>query len=269
MSSAIDLDAYLERIRFGAPIKHDLATLSGLLRAHMSRIPFENLDVLLGRGIRIDLLSIQAKLVGACRGGYCFEHATLLAAALEQLGFRLRRHCARVVVYLPREAAARTHMFLSVELDEGRFVCDPGFGSLAPRTPVPLIDGERTRIDGEVHWMSQEGDGWALNAASAAPVTPVWVTAMADEYLPDYLMGNHFVSTFPDSPFVNRIMMRASTDTGRITLMNRELTVWTGNQPAHSQLADRKALRRLLIEHFGFDLPEVETLRVPMIPEWD
>ena len=51
--------------------------------------------------------------------------------------------------------------------------------------------------------------------------------------------------------------------------MNRDLTVWRGKQPHASQLADRAALRAVLAEHFGFDLPEVESLRVPSIPEWD
>jgi N-hydroxyarylamine O-acetyltransferase len=50
--------------------------------------------------------------------------------------------------------------------------------------------------------------------------------------------------------------------------MNRDLTIWRGDEPSLTQLADRAALRRLLVEHFGFDLPEVEHLRVPSIPEW-
>ena len=87
MTESIDLDAYLARIQWGSPVRQDLATLSALLRAHMTRIPFENLDVLLGHPIRLDLEGLQAKLVRARRGGYCFEHATLFAAALEALGF--------------------------------------------------------------------------------------------------------------------------------------------------------------------------------------
>jgi N-hydroxyarylamine O-acetyltransferase len=72
-------------------------TLAGLLHAHMLRIQFENLDVLLGRPVRLDLDSLQDKLVRARRGGYCFEHATLFAAVLEKLGFQPVRHAARVV----------------------------------------------------------------------------------------------------------------------------------------------------------------------------
>jgi len=70
------------------------------------------------------------------------------------------------------------------------------------------------------------------------------------------------------SPFVNRIMMRALTPAGRVTVMNRDVTVWNGDESRSYQLADRTELRGLLIEYFGFDLPEVERMRVPSIPEW-
>ena len=116
MNNDIDLDAYFARIEWGGSTTPDYDTLAGILFAHMSHIPFENLDVLLRRRIRIDLDGIQEKLVGARRGGYCFEHGTLLAAALEALGFHPVRHIARVVLELPRDQAGRTHMFLSVPL---------------------------------------------------------------------------------------------------------------------------------------------------------
>ena len=93
------------------PLEPTLETLAGLARAHISSIPFENVDVLLGRGIRIDLDSIHAKLVTARRGGYCFEHGTLFQAALDRLGFQTTAHAARVLTIVPRHQAARTHMF--------------------------------------------------------------------------------------------------------------------------------------------------------------
>ena len=148
MTSPINLDAYFNRIRWGGNTRPTYDTLAQLVHAHMQHIPFENLDVLLGRGIRIDLESIQNKLVHARRGGYCFEHATLFAAVLEQLGFQPTCHSSRVVLLFPRTEAPRTHMFLTVPLPEGTFVVDPGFGSLAPRVPVPL-DG--TQEIGRAH----------------------------------------------------------------------------------------------------------------------
>jgi N-hydroxyarylamine O-acetyltransferase len=269
MTESFDLDAYLERIQWGGAVRQDLDCLSALLRAHMMSIPFENLDVLLGRPIRLDLEGLQAKLVRACRGGYCFEHATLFAAALEALGFEPVRHVARVILFVPRSASGRTHMFLTVPLAQGRYVLDPGFGSLASRVPVPLVEGEQAQIGSEKHWMARDGADWVLYAQVGAAPVAAWVSTLQQENPVDFEMGSHYTSTYPASSFVQRIMLRALTETGRVTVMNRDVTHWHGDMSQQTQLADRSALRALLAEHFGFDLPEVERLRVPSIPGWN
>jgi N-hydroxyarylamine O-acetyltransferase len=268
MSDDFDLDAYLDRIHWGGALRHDHACLAGLLGAHMAHIPFENLDVLLGRPIRLDLEGLQNKLVRERRGGYCFEHATLLGAALERLGFQPVRHTARVTLFTPRTAAPRTHMFLTVPVAEGTFVLDPGFGALAPRVPVPLAEGAQAQIGDERHWMVRDGRFRVLRAQVGDAPADAWASTLEEDYAPDFELGNHYTATHAASPFVQRIMMRALTDGGRVTVMNRDVTVWRGNLREQRQLADRAALRALLVEHFGFDLPEVERLRVPSIPAW-
>ena len=83
-------------------------------------------------------------------------------------------------------------------------------------------------------------------------------------------MGNHFTATWPESPFVQRLMLRALTPDGRrVSVMNREVTVARDGVFEKSQLADRAALRALLDREFGLGLPEVETLRIPSVPEWE
>ena len=141
MVPSLDLGAYLQRIGWSGEVPVTLETLSRLIRAHMSSIAFENLDVLLGRPVRLDLDAIQDKLVRRRRGGYCFEHAILFAAAIERLGFNPVRHSARVVLFFPRTETPRTHMFLTVSLPQGRFVVDPGFGGPAAQFAIPLVDG--------------------------------------------------------------------------------------------------------------------------------
>jgi N-hydroxyarylamine O-acetyltransferase len=268
MSKPVDLDAYFERIEWGGSTRPSYETLSGLLGAHMSHVPFENIDVLLGRPVRLDLESLQSKIVRAHRGGYCFEQTTLFAAVLEQLGFIAQRHTARVVVYLPRQEAPRTHMVLTVPLPEGTFIVDPGFGALAPPIPVQLIDAAPLHTGNDVHWMARDGREWLLRTSVGEKVVDCWVSPLEGDHPIDFELGNHYTATHPMSPFVNRVLLRALTPSGRVTVMNRDVTVWNGGTSQTSQLADRVALRRLLAEYFGFDLPEVESLRVPSIPEW-
>src|SRR5436190_17504254 len=122
---AVDLDAYFARIGYMGERIPTAATLRALHLAHTTHIPFENLDVLLGRPIQIDLNSIQTKLVRDHRGGYCFEQNGLFAAALEQLGFQVTRIAGRAR-HLTTRVLPRTHMILKVEVDEASWIADVG-----------------------------------------------------------------------------------------------------------------------------------------------
>jgi N-hydroxyarylamine O-acetyltransferase len=238
------------------------------MRAHMRAIPFENLDVLLGRGVRVDLDSVFAKLVIARRGGYCFEHSTLLAAALAHAGFSPVAHSARVVMVVPRSAAPRTHMFLSATTDGTTYVLDPGFGGHGPLVPLPLTEDREIHEGPDVHRFVRRNGEWVLETPIGGAMTPLWMSTLEADSPIDFVMANHFTSTWPDSSFVNRLMLRALTPDGRVSVMNRDVTVRRLNAVETRQLADRAALRALLVEHFGFDLPDVERVRVPAIPEW-
>ena len=261
----VDLDAYFERIQWrgGTSLTHE--TLAGLQYAHTGHIPFENLDVLLGRPVRLDLDGVQAKLVRDRRGGYCFEHATLFAAVLEAIGFQPVRHAGRVVLFDPVTESPRTHMFLTVDLGGARFIVDPGFGPFGSRVLVPLEEG---KPDGATHWLTRDGGRWTLHLTRDGRPIQGWVTTLEQEYPVDFELANHYIATHPASPFVSRIMLSAVTPDGRINIMNREVTVISGNEARSEHLPDRAALRGLLLDHFGIDLPEVERLTVPTIPEW-
>jgi len=264
-----DAARYLARVGWQGALTPTLETLTALMRAHMARIPFENLDVLLGRGIRLDLDSVSAKLVDAGRGGYCFEHSTLFRAALEHAGFQPRSHSARVILLTPRSNAPRTHMFLSVVVDGTTYVLDPGFGGHGPLVPVPLVEFAEVRDAPDIHRMTRREGEWQLEAWMAGAFAPLWMSTLEPESPVDFAMGNHFTATWPESPFVQRLMLRALTPDGRrVSVMNRDVTVARDGAFETSQLADRAALRRLLAGEFGMDLPEIEQLRVPTIPEW-
>ena len=125
VTATVDLAAYLERIGYAAELRPDHATLAGLHLAHATHIPFENLDVLLGRPIRLDLPSLQAKLVAGGRGGYCFEQNLLFAAVLRQLGFAVTPLAARVR-YRTTQLLPRTHMLLLVRADGADWIADVG-----------------------------------------------------------------------------------------------------------------------------------------------
>ena len=273
--AAFDLDAYLARIgatdvrsRRSLDRPHRIDAIGELMRAHMAAIPFENLDVLLGRGVRVDLESVAAKLVTAGRGGYCFEHGTLFQAALRALGVEATAHAARVLLVAPKAEAPRTHMFLTVVADGTTWVLDPGFGGPGPLVPVPLVEGQEAHQGRDVHRLVRRDGEWVLEGLMNGAMTALWTSSLEPQFPVDFALANHYVSTFPDSPFATRLMIRALTPDGRVSAMNRDVTVLRDGVAEKRQLADRAELRALLARHFGVDLPDVERLRVPSVPEW-
>jgi N-hydroxyarylamine O-acetyltransferase len=267
VQTPFDLPAYLARISYSGPTKPDLASLSGLLAAHMNTIPFENIDVLLGRPIRLDLEALQKKIVTDRRGGYCFEQGALFLAALRALGFDASARTARVILVLKPDASPRGHMILAVRVPEGEFVADPGLGGLGCRAPIPL-DGTPAREGDELWSIRTEDRRRVLQVETPERRLEAWIAGFDEDNWADFEVANHWYSTHPASPMVNRVMVRAMIPGGRLTVMNRDATLRANGVTERFELRDRAALRALVRDHCGFDCPEIETMRVPSAPEW-
>jgi len=267
MPQQFDLDAYLARINYKGPLAPTYDTLAGILPAHIASIPFESFDVLLGRPIRLDPEGLQAKIVTQRRGGYCFEHGSLMHAALDAIGFAPVRHASRVVLFEPRHESVRQHMFLTVTIGGGTYVVDPGFGPFASPHLIP-VDGTPVPANAPTHRLAHEGNDWVLYVTRDGQQTPGWISAMEKEYPVDFEMMNYYISSHPASFFTHNILASAVTQEGRVNIMNQDVNVVRNGvaEPAH--IADRKALRSLVAQHFGFDLPELETMRVDGVPGW-
>jgi N-hydroxyarylamine O-acetyltransferase len=268
MANPLDLDAYLARINYSGPRTLDYDTLANILRCHLASIPFESFDVLLGRPIRLDPEALQAKLVASGRGGYCFEHASLMHAVLEAIGFAPVRHASRVVLFEQRHESVRQHMFLTVAIDGVTYVVDPGFGPFACPLPIP-IDGTAVPTGTPSHRLSREGNDWILYVTQDGKQVQAWISTMEEEYPVDFEMMNYYISTHPASFFTHNILASAVIQDGRANIMNQDANLISNGAGQSIRLADRKELRSFVAQHFGFDLPELETMRVDGVPGWE
>jgi N-hydroxyarylamine O-acetyltransferase len=255
----IHLDAYLGRIGYDGPCEATVAVLAEIQQRHVQAIPFENLDIQLGRPIRIDLPSIEGKLVRGGRGGYCFEHNTLLQAALTALGFAVTPLAARVLWQLPPDTEAPlTHMALMVEADGRRWLVDGGFGASSPTAPLHL-DGDdrqptpheprrivRRSAAGYVQQIQFTGGEWAdLYQFTLEPCLRV-----------DYEVANWWTSTHPDSRFTRNLIVARTAEARRYTIFNREFTVRHLDGGAEKrELTDPDELLAVLAEDFGLEFP--------------
>jgi N-hydroxyarylamine O-acetyltransferase len=187
--------------------------------------------------------------------------------ALEAIGFAPVRHCSRVLVFEPRHESVRQHMFLTVTIGGATYVVDPGFGPFACTVPIP-IDGTPVPTSAPTHRLAQEGSDWFLYVTRGGEQIQGWVSTMEEEYPVDFEMMNYYIATHPASFFTHNILASAVTQEGRVNIMNRGVHIIRNGGVEPAELADRKALRALIARHFGFDLPELETMRVDAVPGW-
>ncbi len=214
--------------------------------------------MLLGCPIRLDLASVQRKLVDDGRGGYCYEHNLLFRSVLEALGFSVRS-CAGRVLWGRDESVMppRTHMCLLVEINGEP---DVGFGGMTLSAPLALQTGlEQITPHGALRIESADANGSGLSAyVLQALVDSRWMSVYRfdsePQYPADYEMSNHYVSTYPESIFVPNLLAArlgpASASASSTALFHR-----TTNANKHD-IANVAVLRRVLTEEIGIRLPE-------------
>ncbi len=249
----LDLDAYLERIGYREARTPSRSVLDALHLAHVTHIPFENLDVLLGRAIRLDLESLTAKLVQARRGGYCFEHNLLFAAVLQQLGFAVMPLAARVRAGTER-LLPRTHMVLRVEAEGVAFLADVGFGGEGLLLPLPLATASPIRQFAWTYRLVTQRGHWVLQLLRGDNVQDMYAFTEEPQHLVDYEVANYYVSTHPDSRFTQVLTAQLPTPEVRYILRNQEFTMDRGDSVRTTVIADEQLLG-LLAERFGLHFP--------------
>ncbi|MGW7054940.1 arylamine N-acetyltransferase family protein [Streptomyces sp. NPDC054887] len=265
---ALDLDAYLAHLGYEGDRSPTLETLRALHRAHVLNVRWDNLDAVLRQDVPLDLAALQGKMIGNPRGGYCFEHASLFAAALERLGFTFFAVLGRIRMGVPKMLPT-THAMLVVDLDGRRWLCDIGFGA-SPLEPIEMTDGGTETTDGVWAYRLRRGevtpgaDGWTLYQPTAGAegerddTGDGWMArhtfTLDPQYPVDFAMANHFIATSAHSPFSYRpFVQRVHPD--RLHLLdNRELvTSRPGAKPEVRELEPQE-VPKVLSDVFGIDL---------------
>jgi len=252
----LDIDAYFRRIDYSGSREPTLETLRALHARHPLAIPFENLDSLRRRPVRLDLASLQKKLVTQKRGGYCFEQNLFFSHVLMQLGFNVQWLSARVLWERPDDVRARTHMLLFVELGEGAYLCDVGFGGLTMTAPLCLTPDVEQRTPHEVFRVRRDGSEFSSQARVRGDWRTLYRFDLQPQLLVDIEVLNFYVSEHPDSPFLTRLMAARRKDDRSLSLRNRQLNVYHVNgRIEQRELTSVAELRDVLVEAFGIDVP--------------
>jgi N-hydroxyarylamine O-acetyltransferase len=251
---SINSDAYLSRIGYTGSTTPTLDTLRELHRTHLLAVPFENLDIHLGREIVLDEARLVDKIVGERRGGFCYELNGAFAVLLRALGFQVSLLSAGVATPDGQIGPEFDHMLLRVDLDQP-WLADVGFGDnfVEPvrLTDEPQADGDRSfqvLTDGEYRVLQRrddDDDDWS--AQYRFTLTP--------HELADFAGMCHYHQSSTDSHFTRNRVCSRLTPTGRISLTDTRL-IFTANGERHeTPLANESAFNEALHKHFDIVLP--------------
>lgn len=253
------LDQYFARISYDGPRAASVEVLHALTRAHTEHIPFENLDVLLGRGIDLADDVLFDKLVVRKRGGYCFEHNALFLRVLRTLGFDAKPLSARGRIFWPDRSfiPPRTHLLLKVTLDGADWITDVGVGAASLTAAVRVELGVEQETPHDKRRIIREHDRYYHQVLYGDQWTDVYEFTGEEMPAIDRVLANWYTSAHPESHFKDRMIVARAADGGRrYSLVDGVLKQRERNGQATEQpLATPELLLETLASKFGIHLP--------------
>lgn len=257
----MDLQQYFDRVRFDGEQRPSLAALSELQKCHVCSVPFENLDVQLGRRTTTDVDAAFEKIVRNGRGGWCYEQNGLFGWVLSQLGFDVTRLAASVMREDRGEATTSSHLSLLVAIPDDparRFLVDVGFGG-SLIAPIEFMEAEHSQppfrlglqqLD-DGYWRFWENDG-------SGEFNFDFLPQEADETALAAKCGD--LQTDPESGFVLNLAAQLRTPDRHLSLRGKILKSLSITGESTKTLESSSEFVTSLRETFGLVDPEIESL---------
>lgn len=261
MFSSSQLDAYLERIGLARPRRPTAEALTRIHRAHIDAVPYENLEIQLGRPIRLEADALFDKIVAGRRGGFCYEQNHVLALALEALGFDVRRVLGGVGRAAEGDGNWFNHLPLLVRAGRAEHLADVGLG-VGFRDPLPMREGShRVGAFNFGLWRLDEEAGLWRCSIDPRVQDLSFDFETAARPLAEFEPKCRELSTAPDSPFVKTLTVQRPGAEATTVLRARTLTVYDPVLPEGRSVRvveDAEAFAELLGGDFGLALSEAD-----------
>lgn len=251
------LEDYLKRIGYDGNVQADLDCLTRIHRCHALSVPYENLDVQLGRPLDQDVERIFHKIVSRRRGGWCYEQNGLLGWALGEIGFDVTRVVGAMERREGGDETLGNHLVLLVQLDK-TYIADLGVGD-GSRTPLPLVEGTHQQGD-LVFRLERINDGyWRFhNHSFGIPTTFDFRQEEADETL--LARTNDELQTSPDSTFVQNFVAQIMREDSITCLTGKVLRDKTSVGTTKTILSSAEELEHALADVFGIEDPKIQSI---------
>lgn len=255
MLKSAQIKQYLQRIGYSQTVSPDLDTLSGLQWAHITHIPYENLDILAGIPLSLKAEDLFQKIVTGKRGGYCFELQGLYGELLKSSGFHLTQYSARFMDE-PGIVQMRRHRVLVVQIGNERFLTDVGIRSESPRIPLKLVCGE-IQSDGICEYRFERDSfyGWVLCQKERGKT---WKTMYGFTEEPqiddDFVMPSFYCERHPDSTFNKFMKISIFSGKSNFTLVKGVFQEYRNAKiQLRKKLTSQCETGNILKKYFGLD----------------
>lgn len=248
------LQAYLQRIGYSGATEPGSDNLRAIHRAHLMSVPFENLDIHVGRWIVLDEDRLYHKIVNERRGGFCFEQNGLFSAMLSEMGYDVQRIEANVRGSDGDYGIPFAHMTLIVTLDGKRWLADVGFGDsfiepLEIDNPAPQMQRNKAYkivLDGDT--------GYYMEGQENGDFQIEYRFFFQPHDLRDYADACYYMQTSPKTHFTQKRVCSKATPTGRISLSDLRLITTENGSRTEREISGEAEFEALLQQEFGIDL---------------
>ncbi len=251
----IDVDAYLKRIGYKGNRTPTPELLKALQFAHLTTVPYENLDIIAGVPLSLDADALFDKIVTRRRGGYCFELNELYGQLLRGLGFFVTDYFARFLAD-EKEIPKRRHHVLGVEIPgrEGRWMCDVGVGSGSPNYPLEMTYGVE-QWQGEMRYRLDLDAflGWVVKVWKHGEWFSIFSFTEEPQLTKDFITTSFYCEHAADSPFNKQAMVCLRTATGRNTLDGDTFKMFDGETVTAWEEETQEARRQRIKTMFGIN----------------
>jgi len=255
MYDDLPIGPYLARIGYAGPVRPTVETLNALQSLHNESVPYENLDIMRGVPLSLEVPALYDKIVMRGRGGYCFELNGLFAWLLRRIGYGVAEHFAR---YLRDEPALpmRRHRVLLVEAEGETYLCDVGIGACVPTFPLRFeMYAEQPQRRDVYRIVPDEALGYVAEEKRRGEWLPLFSFTLEKQFgAMDFLTTSWYCESHPDSVFRKATMVSMRTPAGRMTLDGRTFKVFEGDTVTVTEAADEAEFHLLLGQYFGIKL---------------
>ena len=254
--AVFDLDAYCTRVNYTGSRELSAATLKGLHFAHVHNVPFENLDIHLGKALSLNPAELFAKIVTRKRGGYCYEVNSFFAMILQAFGFQVQCLLARVL-YGFSNLRPRSHQLLLVTVENESWIADVGFGSCCLREPMRLTPGVVSEQGPDSFRLrSETAHTYILEAMLVGRWQDLYEFTLEPFDLVDYEPFNYWNSTSPEVRWTKQKVCSLPTPEGRIVAVDWEFKIHSADLTQTVRAMSDEEYRRMLSQYFRLEIAD-------------